>query len=174
MNDRYQIIWDIDNTVFNDNICSIKKSGECIGINNFIKLTNWNGLYIFLTGRPEILNKYTIFELATRLGIEDDKIVIYNADIISGIFDGCFGYHWFTVNDKCSNYYNICSDYPKYKFIYIGDSGKVDPEVIKKVGVEGYLRRLDKNKIDHCSGIALFDDYNDLTKIFIKKGLIDK
>lgn len=174
MNKKYQIIWDIDNTIFIDHICSKKRLGECIGVKQFIKLTNWNNKYIFLTGRPNILNKYTIFELTTRLGIEDNQIVIYNADIISGIFDICIGYHQFTVNDKCSNYYNICSDYSKYKFIYIGDSGKVDPQVIKNVGVEGYLLKIPGKPVDHCSGITLFDNYIELSKLFMEKGLIDQ
>lgn len=174
MNDKkYQIIWDIDNTIFIDHICSRRRLGECTGVKPFIRLTNWNDLYIFLTGRPQILNNYTTFELATRLGIEDDQIVIYNADMISGIFDGCIGYHWFTVNDKCSNYYQICSDYSEYKFIYIGDSGKVDPEVIRNVGVEGYLRRLEGKVTDHCNGITLFDNYIELAKLFMERGLIN-
>lgn len=169
---KKQIIWDIDNTIFPNNMCSSRKTSDCTGIKQFIKLTNWNDQYIFLTGRPCIFNLYTKIELMNKLNLPDNKIKIYNCDFISSFHDGFLSTPDYVINDKCKNYYQICQDYPDYEFIYIGDSGKVDPAVINKINVEGYLHKLHKNISDDCLSTQLFDNYIQLSHIFAKKGLI--
>lgn len=171
--DRIQLVWDIDDTIKVRSDNSFPFNTLYPGIKTILSITNFNNISIFITSRPKIVGTTVLDKLDIK-----NKLVLHG-DLISGI-QYIFNSYQNAIQDKINNLIKVSLLFPEFKFILIGDTGKVDPMFFKSVinypFVDNYyLHKIRiKGNLIETNSMNCFESYDQLINILFKKGLISK